>query len=88
MCRITHLFLPHSKSKSLTRPLPPSPIECGLYIAKIHGIKNNFFLGGGGRGKIGELNKGKTDNIELLGVKKVNVSTILLPIVAIKSRIS
>ena len=47
-----------------------------------------FGGGGGGRGKIGELNKGKTDNIELLGVKKVNVSTILLPIVAIKSGIS
>ena len=47
-----------------------------------------FFFFGGGGGQIGELNKGKTDNIELLGVKKINVSTILLPIVAIKSGIS
>ena len=48
-----------------------------------------FWGGGGGRkgGQIGELNKGKTDNIELLGVKKVNVSTIFLPIVVIKSGI-
>ena len=45
-----------------------------------------FFFGGGGQ--IGELNKEKTDNIELLGVKKVNESTILLPVVAIKSGIS
>ena len=86
MCRITHLFLPHSKSKSLT-PSPPPPLNVACILLGFMESKTIFFLGGG-RGQIGEINKGKTNNIELLGVKKVNVSTILLPIVAIKSRIS
>ena len=87
MCRITHLFLPHSKSKSLT-PSPPPPLNVACISLGFMESKTIFFFWGGGRGQIGEINKGKTDNIELLGVKKVNVSTILLPIVAIKSRIS
>ena len=62
ICRITLLSLPHSIDKT---PLP-SPIQCCLHVAK-SSWNHSTTLFWERRGRIGLLNKGKRDPIEVTG---------------------
>ena len=67
-------------------PPPPSLIQCCLYMAKSSWNHHTtlLFLGGGegwGRGKWISLTQAKDIKLKSQGVEKVNMSTILPPIV-------
>lgn len=73
LCEEQHLFLPHSTSKSFTDPLPHSVLAKSSW----NHIATLFWR----RGLKGDLNEGKRDKVEVIWVKKINVTAILLLIV-------